>query len=295
VSWLYIDAGGAQVWLPGVLVLGAIVGYLAGLFGVGGGFLLTPLLSVLFGVPLEVAVGTGLCQMVGTSLASFLKHRDLEQGEPRFAFLLAAGTFLGVESGARAIAALRELGVVPGRSILWIDLVAKSGFAAFLLFISFLSWRRRTRIEPDEARPGLLARLHLGPRVFLPAVGFDAPAMVIAYLGLLLGFMAGFIGIGGGTVLLPLLVYGFGFPFRHASATGLGLMVATAGVGTVTHALRGHVSLPLAMALLIGSTITAQLGALLTRRLKAGTLHGGFAAATVIVAASLVWDVWRRL
>jgi len=295
VSWLWIDAGGAQVWLPGVLVLGAIVGTMAGLFGVGGGFLLTPLLSVVFGVPLEIAVGTGLCQMVGTSLASFLKHRALEQGESRFAVLLAAGTFLGVELGAGAVSSLRRLGSVPGLPILWIDLVAKSGFAAFLLLISFLSWRRRTRLEPADPTPGPLARLQLGPRVFMPAVGFDAPAMVIAYLGLLLGFMAGFIGIGGGTVLLPLLVYGFGFPFRHGAATGLGLMVATAAVGTVTHAFRGHVSLPLAMALLVASTLTAQIGAGLTRRLKAGTLHGGFAAVTALVAASLVWDVLRRL
>jgi uncharacterized membrane protein YfcA len=297
VSWLWIDAGGASVWLPAVLLLGAIVGYTAGLFGVGGGFLLTPLLSVVFGVPLQVAVGTGLCQMVGTSLASFVKHRRLAQGESRVAILLAAGTFLGVEAGARTVTTLHDLGAVRvfARDILWIDLVAKSALAIILAVIAFLSWRRRTLIEATPPRPGPLARLQLGPRVFLPAVGFDAPAIVIAYLGLILGFLSGLFGVGGGIALFPLLVYGFGFPLRHAAATGMGLMVATAAIGTFTHALRGHVSLPLAMALLVGSTMTAQLGALATRRFAAGRLHAGFALLTLLLAASLLWDVARRL
>jgi uncharacterized protein len=292
MSWLWLDVGGTAVFVPAALVLGAVVGYTAGLFGVGGGFLLTPLLSVFFRVPVEVAVGTGLCQMVGTSLASFLKHRKLRQGEARVAVLLAAGTFLGVEGGARAITALRGWGDFRA-GLPYIDLVAKSALAGILLLLSLSSWHRRRHVEPDPPRPGPLARLPLGPRVLLPAVGFAAPALVIAYLGLVLGFLSGFFGVGGGIVLFPVLVYGFGFPLRHAAATGLGLMVCTASIGSFTHALRGHVSLPLAMVLLVASTITAQLGALATKRVAPGKLHGGFAVLTLAIAASLIFDVYR--
>src|SRR5688572_25694593 len=104
---------GPVLWVEGQPVpvvaaaaLGIGVGYLAGMFGIGGGFLMTPLLVVVFRVPLPVAVGTGLCQMIGTSLVSFLRHRKMRQGEPRFDLLLLPGSLLGVELGARTLTVL---------------------------------------------------------------------------------------------------------------------------------------------------------------------------------------------
>src|SRR5262249_23920710 len=88
---LTISVDGHAVLWPGIVLLGLAVGYLAGMFGVGGGFIVTPLLSAVFGVPLQVAAGTSLAQMVGTALVAFLRHQKVKQGEPRFDLLMLAG------------------------------------------------------------------------------------------------------------------------------------------------------------------------------------------------------------
>src|SRR4051812_18114246 len=107
---IHIDGHAIPIAL--LAVLGVGVGYVAGMFGIGGGFLMPPLLVALFRVPLPIAVGTGLCQMIGTSLVSFLRHRDLRQGEPRVDLLMLPGSLLGVELGARVLTALGRAGDV---------------------------------------------------------------------------------------------------------------------------------------------------------------------------------------
>ncbi|MBI4951654.1 MAG: sulfite exporter TauE/SafE family protein [Myxococcales bacterium] len=280
--------------------LGLGVGFLAGMFGVGGGFLLTPLLSVLFGLPLPIAVGVGLCQMIGTAVAALLRHRRLGHGEPRFDLLMLPGALLGVEAGARLLAHLESLGTVSvaGRPIAVVNLVAEASYAVLLLAVAAMFWREGRRgFEPLEyVRSGPLARIRLGPRVDLPRVPLrGVSALVIAYLGLALGVLSGLLGIGGGVALMPVLVYGYGFPLRQAAGTGLLLVVATATMGTFVHALRGHVPLELAAALLLGSTMSAQLGAIATRRVSARGLRRLFALVLVATVAAIGWDLWRRL
>ena len=130
----------------------------------------------------------------------------------------------------------------------------------------------------------------------LPAVPLArVSALVIAQLGLALGFLAGLLGLGGGMALMPILVYGYGFPIRQAAGTGIVVLLASAAYGTVRHALAGHVHLGLAMALLIGASVSAQLGARATRRLPARSLRRAFAGVIVIAVAAIAWDLVRRL
>src|SRR5262252_7661405 len=126
---------GPVVWVSGhavpVLGVGALgvgVGYFAGMFGIGGGFIMTPLLVVLFGIPLPTAVGSGLCQMVGTSLVAYLRHRRLGQGEVRFDVLMLPGSLLGAELGARTLTSLADAGrlSIGGRSIPWVSLIIET-------------------------------------------------------------------------------------------------------------------------------------------------------------------------
>jgi uncharacterized membrane protein YfcA len=294
VLTLVVD--GHAVWLPGVAVLGGVVGYVAGMFGVGGGFLLTPLLAVVFAVPLEIAVGTGLCQMIGTATAALLRHRELGQGELRFDLLAVAGSLLGVEAGARSLDALAGLGMVRGISV--VRLAADCGYVVVLLAAAVMFGRggRGTLETITHARRGPLSRIGLPPLVDLPAVPLrSVSATLIAYVGLALGFLSGFLGIGGGIALLPVLVYGFGFPVRQAAGTGIVVLLATATTGTIVHALRGHVHLGLAMVLLVGATISAQLGVRASRSLHARTLRRLFAALIVVTIATIAWDLVRRL
>lgn len=298
VLWLSID--GHAVPVLGAAALGVTVGYVAGMFGIGGGFLMTPLLVVVFRVPLPIAVGTGLCQMIGTAMVSFLRHRKLRQGEPRFDLLLLPGSLLGVELGARTLTFLGDAGSlqVAGRAVPWVNLVVESCYAVMLSWVAWSYWRHggRTIDVLQYLRPGPLSRLKLGPTTDLPAAGLRAVSgPVIAYLGLALGFLSGLLGIGGGVALNPILIYGYGFPMRQAVGTGIVVLFVTAVVGTGAHASRGHVHLGLALVLLVGGTVSAQLGALASRRHSGRTL--GRIHALVIGAAitAVLWDLLRRL
>ncbi len=297
---LPIDVAGHQLPAGGLVLLGLLVGYVAGLFGVGGGFLLTPLLSVVFRVPLEVAVGTGLCQMVGTSVSALLRHRQLGQGEIRFDVLMLAGSLLGVEAGAQVLAALSAAGTVQigGGEVPLVRLIVQPSYVVLLLAAAAVFWRegRGPYEDLDYVRSAPLARIALPPRTDLPAVPLHGvSATVIAYVGLVLGFTGGLLGIGGGVALMPILIYGFGFPIRQAAGTGIVALCATAVAGTVAHALRGNVHLLLAMVLLVPASVSAQLGALASQRLPARTLRRTFALLLVATVGAIVWDLARRV
>ncbi len=298
MGW-HLALGGVSVSVAGIVVLGIVVGFVAGMFGVGGGFLLTPMLTIVFGVPMPIAIGTGLCQIVGSSVATLLRHRRMGQGEIRFDIVMLVGSVVGVDAGARSLSALERLGTVTfaGRSIAAVNLVAEGAYGVMLLSVAALFWRQGgTRTDAlEHVRVGPLARVRLGPPIDLPAVPLRrVSAIVIAECGLALGFVSGLLGIGGGVALMPVLIYGFGFPIRQAAGTGVLVLVVTSSVGTLEHAIRGHVHLGLAMLLMVGSTISAQFGALATRKLSARTLRRAFAAVVMLTFIAVAWDLGRR-
>src|SRR3954466_299351 len=134
---VHLHAGvGHPVSLVTLALLGLFIGYVAGMFGVGGGFLLTPVLITIVGVPAPIAVGSALCQKCGTSIASFLKYRHLGRGEPRIDVVMIGGSLIGVDAGTRLLAYLSHrppLVLSPGRSVAAVNLVLD------LLFIVLLS------------------------------------------------------------------------------------------------------------------------------------------------------------
>lgn len=281
-----------------VLLLGVVVGFVAGLFGVGGGFLLTPLLA-LFGVPVEVAVGTGLCQIVATSLVTILRHRKQGTLDLRFDLLMLGGSIIGVDAGARLLDLLLRLGdvTIAGRSFPWVRLVVQPGYVALLVVVAVTFLRRRPdgRDAADYVRMGPLARLPLGPRVTIRKLpGVPVPALAAAYLGFVMGLLSGLLGLGGGVILVPILVYGFGFPLKAAAGTGILVLLVSSVVGTVRHALAGHVDLGLAMALLAGSPLAAQAGVRAAQRMSPKLLRTIFGVVIAGTIGAVVWDLGRR-
>src|SRR5690606_16987447 len=107
------------------------------------------------------------------------------------------------------------------------------------------------------------------------------------YVGLFLGFLSGLLGVGGGVALMPILLYGFGFPIRHAAGTGIVVLLVTAIAGTLAHAQQGHVHLGVAMVLLIGASISAQIGAMLTSQLPARVLRRGFVGLVLFTVVTI--------
>ena len=291
---------GHHVSLAALVVLGTVVGFVAGMFGIGGGFILTPLLTALLGVPLPIAIGSGLCQMVGTATVALLQHRELGQGERRFDLLMLGGSSLGAAAGARTVTALESAGSVSalGHTTSVATLVLHLSYVLFLVgsAVSLMS-RHRSGVEVlAYVRRGPLARLSLPPLVNLPAVPLSGvSATVIAYIGLGLGFLSGLLGVGGGIALMPVLLYGFGFPIRQAAGTGILVLLVTAVSGTIAHARAGHVHLGMSMVLLAGASVTARFGARATSRLPASVLRRGLVALVLSTTLAVVWSLVQRI
>lgn len=292
-----LDVAGVPVSVSALLLLGGVVGLTSGLYGVGGAFLLTPLLVSVLGVPLPIAIGSGLCQLVGTALAAWLSHRELGQSEPRLDALMIPGALLGVGMGAKVVKLLAHAGFVQlgGARVPWETLVLHTSFIAFLGFALWAMGKGRSGDDLAWIRVGPLARLRLGPRVDLPGIPLhDVSAFAVAYLGLAVGFVSGLLGVGGGLLLVPALTRGVGLSLRKAAGSGALMLLATAATGTVSHAAAGHVHLPLALVLLTGSSVSAQLGARLTRHAPPSVLRHGLRALVALAVLALLLDVARK-
>jgi uncharacterized membrane protein YfcA len=300
----FLVAGSAHSPLTFVL-LGLVVGYLSGLFGVGGGFMLTPLLNSLFGIPFDIAVGSGLCQMIGASTTAVLRYRQNRAVDFKLAITMLGGALVGVVAGARLIHVLRSLGAVrlAERPVPVLQAAMDTLFIALLAWIAvtiFIEERRRRERETAPVTRGLRRILppHTGPGPHgrFAVAGLCAISTPgLAYLGLVVGLLTGMLGVGGGVILIPLLIYGLDVPTAIAIGTSLVLILFSAVAGTLAHALHGTVNLPISLAMLIGSTCGAQLGALTAPRIHGERLRRWFAVIVLATAALLARDLYRLL
>ncbi|MBC8137989.1 MAG: sulfite exporter TauE/SafE family protein, partial [Fibrella sp.] len=213
------------------------------------------------------------------------------------------GSLIGVDAGGRALrylSGVAPLHLASGKSIPLVTLVINVLFVVILTvtagFIFRESWQARGEVpRGDTTIPGpLVTKVRIPPFIDLPNVGIrQASVPLLAYLGFLLGFLSGIMGVGGGVLLMPVLMYGFGLSARNSAGTGVLLLFLTVSLGTVQSALSGHVSLPLAVTLLMGSSIGAQIGALTTHRLPNRVLRLAFACLVGAAALAMLWNALR--
>lgn len=286
------------LWWTGLGLSGLAVGMVGGMFGVGGNFLLIPLLHVAFGVPLNIAVGTSVCQTIGTGVAALRRHQRLKQGEVRIDWLMLAGGLIGAQAGAYLLSLIAGLATLT----IWGHTIPAIKFWLSLLYILILSivafWMiYDSRVRPANAplHPGPLTRIPLPPYIDLPNCERRASVLVMAYLGLLLGLLSGLVGMGGGVVLMPILIYGLGMRVRMAAGTGILALVVSALAATGAHAQLGNVHLGLAMMLLAGSTLGANLGASISHNLDGQRLRGLFGFLVLVTAMAVLSDLVRVL
>jgi uncharacterized membrane protein YfcA len=256
------------LFLAGV---GFLVGLLGGFFGVGGGFLAGPMMF-LSGVPMNFVVGTDLAHMTGKSIVAARRHRVLGHVDIKLGLLMVLGTVPGIELGARIIERLETAGNI--------DMVIGITYVVILVIIgSFTAWEsmralQMVRTEQMEAKDalafqGVTRRVHLlrlPPLISLPNSGIESISLwVILGVSFLTGLLAGVLGVGGGFIRMPMMVYLIGVPTHVAVGTDLFEVVISAGFGTVTHAVKGNVDLLMALVMQTGAAIGAQIGAVSTR------------------------------
>jgi len=251
--------------------IGFLVGILGGFFGVGGGFIAGPMMFWL-GVPMNFVVGTDLAHMTGKSIVAARRHRTLGHVDIKLGLIMIAGTILGVECGARVIEMLEASGKV--------DTVVGVAYVVILIIISFFTaWEslralRMIRTEHLDAKEALgfegvtrhVQKFKVPPMISLPASGVGSISVwLIVGVGFITGLLAGVLGVGGGFVRMPMLIYVLGIPTHVAIGTDLFEIMISAGYGTLTHAIKGNVDVMMALVMHTGAALGAQIGAVLTR------------------------------
>jgi len=251
--------------------IGFLVGILGGFFGVGGGFIAGPFMF-LIGVPMNFVVGTDLAHMTGKSIVASRRHRVLGHVDIKLGFIMVIGTVIGVEIGAQLVELLTNTGNVD-QVIGWayVFILLLIGSFTFIESVKAVRLIRTERIPARDAVgfSGLAQRVHgiqIPPMISFPSSGIVSISLwSVLGVGLLSGLLAGFLGVGGGFVRMPLLVYVLGVPTHVAIGTDLFEIVFSAGYGTLTHAIKGNVDILMALVMNTGAAIGAQIGAVSTR------------------------------
>ncbi len=281
-----------------VTLAGGGVGFLSGVFGVGGGFLLVPVLNILLNIRMDLAVGAGACQVLGPATTSILARR-IRVEHCRLPATVAGGLFVGVFSGAMLFRVVKQYGSVEvsGQSIPLADLVVLGTYLVLLLSLGgFALWEAHYCRSHPNYWQGSVARWPIPPYAQFPEFG-ESPVSIaiIAWFGLAVGFLGGLLGMSGGLVLLPGLVYLLGMQTHQAIHSSIVIVWMVAFQSTIAHSWQGNVDLTLVGALLLGGTIGARLGSQYCERMKGWQLRRSFGWLLLFTAGIIAAQLVRLL
>ncbi|MFH1076216.1 MAG: sulfite exporter TauE/SafE family protein [Pseudomonadota bacterium] len=267
--------------------LGLAVGLLSGLFGVGGGFLMTPLL-IMFGIPPMVAAATDSNQIVAASTSGTYAHWKIGNVDFKMGFLLLVGGFIGGLAGVRSITILKALGNAD--FTIKMTYVVMLGIVGTFMFLESLSSMRKKKVPAQPVAPedsGFTRILKLLPlQTRFEKSGITHCALIPVVLGFLVGFLAAIMGVGGGFLVVPVMIYLLKMPMRVVVGTSLFQILFTCIEVTFLQAYTNHsVDFILAILLLLGSTVGAQIGAIWGRKMKADQLK--ILMATIVLAMTV--------
>lgn len=289
---LYLPVAGNSINILLLFGLGAGVGFLSGLFGVGGGFLMTPLL-IMAGIPSTVAAASDSNQIVAASTSGTYAHYRMGNVDFKMGFLLLVGGVIGGTLGVQIIKVLRALGNAD--FVIKITYVVMLGVVGSYMFLESLQNLRKKDVaevkRAEPRRPSTYARLiqALPWQMKFDKSGVTFSALVPLFLGTLVGILAAIMGVGGGFIMVPVMVYMLRMPMHVVVGTSLFQILFTCVNVTVMQAISNHtVDLVLALILLVGSTLGAQVGAKLSKRLKADQLKILLASIVLLVMVQIL-------
>ena len=286
---IYLPVAELSVNLPLILLLGLGVGCLSGLFGVGGGFLMTPLLMLL-GIPPAVAVGTEANQIVATSISGTLAHWRRKGVDFTMGCVLLAGGLGGSLVGVLLFSFLRQEGEI-GLVIRFCYIVFLGAIGTLMLWESLYSLLRLGGGRISTRRS------HFWVHKLPFKLRFRASRLYISVLpGLAIGFVVGVLaalmGIGGGFLMVPAMIYLLGMPTRLVAGTSLfQILFVTTSVTFLQAYLNQNVDLVLAALLFVGSAVGAQFGSRLSGRIQAERFRVFLSLLALSVCGKLVFDL----
>ncbi|MDJ0638259.1 MAG: sulfite exporter TauE/SafE family protein [Paracoccaceae bacterium] len=273
-----------------LLGLGGMVGILSGMFGVGGGFLMTPLLFFI-GIPPAVAVATEANQIVASSFSGALAHLRRRTVDLRMGVVLLIGGLVGAALGVQIFNALKAVGQV--------DLLVRLCYVVFLgiigglMFIESVNALRKTRAGGATRKRRKHGLAHSLPfKMRFRTSGLYISVIPPVVVGVFVGILAAIMGVGGGFIMVPAMIYILGMPTKVVVGTSLFQIIFVTGFTTLLHATTNFtVDIVLAVLLLLGGVIGAQVGTQIGARMKAESLRILLAVMVLAVCGKLALDL----
>jgi hypothetical protein len=260
---------------------GLLIGTLFGFFGMGGSFLVTPALLVL-DFPAKVAVGSGLAFVFGTSVIAALRHRNLGQVDYKLGAMFIVGMTGGIEIGKHVVLLLEELGIA--------SLVVSASYVLLLATVGLFMLRdaRSESTGENDGSPVLerIQAIEIWPMIEIKG-GAEVSLWLTLAIAVVIGILSGFLGVGGGFLLMPAMMYLLGVPAAVAVGTDVFQITASGAFGAFTYAQSGSVNLSIVMPLLAGSALGARLGTAATSLVDEDEITGYFAAMLLAGSAAV--------
>jgi uncharacterized membrane protein YfcA len=285
---IYLPIAEMSVNLFVLLAMGGAVGFLSGMFGVGGGFLITPLL-IFYNIPPSIAVATGANQVIAASFTGALSHFRRGTLDVKLGTVLLAGGIAGSAFGIYLFALLRRLGQLDLIvSLLYVVLLGTVG--AMMLTESVRALQRSRKGLPLALRkPGQHNWIHRLPlKMRFRASKLFVSIIPVLALGAIIGLLGSVLGVGGGFIMVPAMIYLLKVPTKVVIGTSLFQIVFVSSFTTVVHAATNHtVDIALAFLLMIGGVAGAQYGARVGQKLRGEQLRALLALLVLAVAIRL--------
>ncbi len=291
---MYLPIAGNSVNILTIFGLGGFVGLLSGIFGVGGGFLMTPLL-MMFGIPATVAAASDSNQIVGASTSGTLAHWRLGNVDVKMGVLLLIGGVAGGTVGVQLIKILRAMGNADFLISLTYVLML-GGVGSYMFIESLMSLKKTTASEvveisatPKKQSTYALIFKKIPFQTRFDKSGVELSILVPLFLGVFVGVLAAIMGVGGGFIMVPVMVYLLRMPMHVVVGTSLFQILFTCVNVTIMQAKTNHtVDFVLAVLLLLGSTLGAQVGTKVSKKLKGDQLKILLASLVLLVCVKML-------
>jgi uncharacterized membrane protein YfcA len=305
---IYLPVAGIEFNVLLLILIGFCVGVLGGFFGVGGGWIVTPALNI-FGFHMAFAIGTDLSNIFGQSIGAVKKHQKMGNIDWKLGLISIITSVIGLEIGSDIIIALEKEGDV-GMIVRWCYMLLLSCLGVYMLYDYFVihpKYLLRMEQKKENAvvkeygseRSKISERLHnikIPPMISFPASDIDGVSLwIILLIFLFTGFLSGFLGVGGGFIIMPALVYLIGLPTSIAVGTSLITVLFSGAYGCFTYAYKGRVEIIAALIMLIGASVGAQIGATAVKYIRGYGIRLLFAIMIIFAALSVATEQFYKI
>lgn len=294
---MYMPISGVDIFWPGLVLIGFSVGCIGGFFGMGGAWMVTPGLNIL-GFPMAFAIGTDIAHIAGKSMISTFRHAKFGNVDYKLGLIMIVGTVIGIEIGAQIVMWLERLGQV-GPVVRWAYIVLLALICIMVFYDYYKADKKKKAGDVGErGAEGItwyktLHRIKIPPMVHFKTAGFTCSAWLPIMVSFLTGILAGFLGIGGGLIRMPALVYLIGCPTHIAVGTDLFEVMISGLYGTFTYGAKGRIEIYAVFVMLLGAAIGAQIGTVATKYAKGYGIRIAFGLAVLACMVSIILKQYK--